>query len=260
MPRAAGLDAVLREVIEKKPGARSTVRLNELFDRLVTYRNMELGHGASGLRLSAFYGRMERALLGGIPEILDRLNVLAGRRLVYIADISRRSSGNWVVERFELIGEVPRRLEPLELLPAAESAAFVPDRVYLEAPGPTTATGDSRLLAASTVPGEALAAQNRFPLASVPYTPLYPLAIFDHAANELLFFNTLRSRQRCDYLCYSSGEVQQKEQSGSQRPGCLAGCLANPAKFRRAKRPPSLLQPRSPTLTPRSKPSANSSC
>src|SRR6516225_6315294 len=39
LPRCAGLDALLREELEGKPGARATVRLAELFDRLVTYRN-----------------------------------------------------------------------------------------------------------------------------------------------------------------------------------------------------------------------------
>src|SRR5207249_2127840 len=35
LPRAAGLDAALREALEGKSGARTTVRLTELFDRLV---------------------------------------------------------------------------------------------------------------------------------------------------------------------------------------------------------------------------------
>src|SRR5205085_9195248 len=39
LPRAAGLDAVLQEMLEGKGGARTTVRLSELFDRLVRYRN-----------------------------------------------------------------------------------------------------------------------------------------------------------------------------------------------------------------------------
>jgi hypothetical protein len=34
LPRAAGLDAALREALEGKGGARRTVRLTELFDRL----------------------------------------------------------------------------------------------------------------------------------------------------------------------------------------------------------------------------------
>ena len=48
LPRAAGLDAALREALDGTGGARVTVRLSELFDRLVRYRNRELGHGAAG--------------------------------------------------------------------------------------------------------------------------------------------------------------------------------------------------------------------
>ncbi len=50
LPRAAGLDAALREALDGTPAARGTVRLSELFDRLVRYRNRELGHGAAGQR------------------------------------------------------------------------------------------------------------------------------------------------------------------------------------------------------------------
>src|SRR5262245_22469710 len=55
LPRAAGLDAVLRQALDGQGGARATVRLTELFDRLVRYRNQELGHGAAGQRPGAFY-------------------------------------------------------------------------------------------------------------------------------------------------------------------------------------------------------------
>ena len=41
------------------------MRLDELFDRLVQYRNRELGHGAAGQRGGDFYERMGRAMLAG---------------------------------------------------------------------------------------------------------------------------------------------------------------------------------------------------
>src|SRR3954463_15955108 len=43
LPRTAGLDAALREALDGASGARATVRLVELFDRLVRYRNREIG-------------------------------------------------------------------------------------------------------------------------------------------------------------------------------------------------------------------------
>ena len=50
-----------------------------------------------------------------MSEILERVDVLAGRRLIYVGDIRKLTSGKWLVERFELTGESPRRLESLEL-------------------------------------------------------------------------------------------------------------------------------------------------
>ena len=41
----------------------------------------------------AFYDRMARALFGGVAEILGRLDVLAGRRLIYVGDVRRQSVG-----------------------------------------------------------------------------------------------------------------------------------------------------------------------
>ena len=55
LPRAAGLDAALREASGEAAGGRSVTRLSELFDRLVRYRNRELGHGAAGQRSEAHY-------------------------------------------------------------------------------------------------------------------------------------------------------------------------------------------------------------
>src|SRR5262245_24483557 len=88
LPHAAGLDRVLVQVLEgwEAAGPRTTVRLTELFDRLVRYRNREFGHGATGQRTAAFYDQVGRALLAGVPEVLARLDTLAGRRLLYLAD------------------------------------------------------------------------------------------------------------------------------------------------------------------------------
>ena len=54
LPRAAGLDAALLGAEGGPAAARSTVRLTELFERMVSYRNREIGHGAaaSGRRAS----------------------------------------------------------------------------------------------------------------------------------------------------------------------------------------------------------------
>ena len=116
LPAAAGLDALLRQHLGGKAGARTKVGLGDLLDRLVTYRNNEIGHGAAGLGKPAFYEQMGAALLGAAVEVLGRTDLLAGRQLVYV-DTVRLAGGLWVVERTELIGERGRKLPPLEAPP-----------------------------------------------------------------------------------------------------------------------------------------------
>src|SRR5262249_2368012 len=132
MARAAGLDAALVEALEGRGGARSTVRLTELFDRLVRYRNREIGHGAAGLRSVDFYDSMSRVLLAGAAQVLGRVDVLAGRRLVYVGEVRRQASGDWLVERYTLIGESAKRIESLVLPEADTSRLPRPERVYIE--------------------------------------------------------------------------------------------------------------------------------
>lgn len=132
LPRAAGLDAALIELQQDRTSPRSTVRLTELFDRLVWYRNTEIGHGAAGQRPGRYYDRMSRALLGGVTEILGELDVLAGRRLIHVGDVRRQASGDWLVERYELIGESPRRIESLQVAEGHEAALPRPERLYIE--------------------------------------------------------------------------------------------------------------------------------
>jgi serine/threonine protein kinase len=195
LPRAAGLDAALREALAGQGSARTTVRLTELLDRLVQYRNQELGHGAAGQRSGDFYEAMGRALLAGVAEVLGRLDVLAGRRLVYIAEV-RQVAGNWLVQRYELVGESARRIESLDL-PRAE-AARLPDaeRVYLDGPAGLRS--------------------------------LHPLLIHDAEAEEVLFLNARRGRQRIEYLSYTTGRLVDRPDLGTEQRALLARVLAMP--------------------------------
>jgi serine/threonine protein kinase/tetratricopeptide (TPR) repeat protein len=199
LPRAAGLEAELRQAAGGTTGARSTVRLTELFDRLVQYRNRELGHGAAGRRPADFYDAVARALLGALGELLGRLDVLAGRRLLYVGDVRRHGSGAWLVERFEMTGEAVRRVESLEV-PESEAARLPrPDRVYLEG-APT---------------GGALPA----------LVALHPLLVYDADAGEALFLNARRGRRRTEYLAYTTGRVLDRADLGTEQRALLARAL-----------------------------------
>jgi serine/threonine protein kinase/HEAT repeat protein len=202
LPRAAGLSATLREVLEGKAGPRPTVRPAELFDQLVRYRNQELGHGAAGRRGEAFYQRLGRALLAGTAELLGRLDVCAGRRLVYLSEVRREPSGGWLLDRYELTGEAPRRLEPLAW-PDAGAPLPCPERVYLE-------------VASLAGPGPAAV------------TSLHPLVVFDAEAGEALFLNARRGRRRGEYLSYTSGRVLERPDLGGEQRALLAQVLDVP--------------------------------
>jgi WD40 repeat protein/serine/threonine protein kinase len=198
LPRVAGLDAALLEVLEGKTAARTTVRLTELFDRLVRYRNSEIGHGAVGQRPPAFHERMGRALLAGVPELLERLDVLAGRRLVYVADVRLLSSGRWLAERFELTGDAAGRITSLDLPDTEEARRLrpLPERVYLDGgdPAPAAADGPAGLVG------------------------LHPLLWYDPEADETLFLNARRGKSRVELLSYSTGRtVDRADLAGAQQ-------------------------------------------
>ena len=200
-PRAAGLDALLREVLENKPGARTTAQFAELFNRLVTLRNREVGHGAAGQRPPSYYERTAPALLAGVAEMLDRLDVLAGRGLVLAADVRKLGNGNWLVERFDLSAEAVRRLESLEAAEAEAARLPRPGRLYLHG-------GD----------------------AAGPWRSLHPLLTYDAETERVFFLNAQVRRRRADYLCYTTGEVVRRDELGQDQRELLAKVLGGPVE------------------------------
>jgi WD40 repeat protein/serine/threonine protein kinase len=223
LPRAAGLDAALREALENKPGARTTVRLTELFNRLVHYRNNVLAHAAPGQLKDDFNECMARAILAGVAEVLGRLDVLAGRRLLYVGEV-RQVGGIWLVQRYELVGESARRIAALEL-PRAE-AARLPDgeRVHLLGPPPSGRSREpsgteaqvplgSRDLPEAEGAGEAV------------LRSLHPLVLYEADAEEVLFLNARRGKARTEYLCYTSGRTADRPDLGAEQRALLARVL-----------------------------------
>jgi WD40 repeat protein/serine/threonine protein kinase len=193
LPRLAGLDAVLRGVIEGGTHAQSSIAPARLFDRLVQYRNQDIGHGAHGRRPAAHYEAVGAALLAGIPELWCRLDCLAGRRLMYVAEVRRQPTGNWEVDRFELIGESGRRIEPQALADSEQARLPCPDCVYLERAGGAVA--------------------------------LHPLVIYDAAEEEVLFLNAQRGKRRAKYLAYTSGRSLDRAELRTEQRVLLARVL-----------------------------------
>ncbi len=196
LPRAAGLDAaIVGHLSRGKSNARATVQLTELFHRLVEYRNREAsGHGALGMRgQGSFYDRMARALFGGMTEILEKLDVLVGRRLIYVGEVRRQSAGDWLVERFELIGESARRIESLTVPEGQEAGLPRPERVYIERAGdePAGSSGGMHCLS--------------------------PLIHFQPDAEQVFFLNARRGKRQAEYLCYHDGEQLRRDLATEQR-------------------------------------------
>ena len=157
-PHAAGLDAALRLVLEGKAVLAPPSSPVELFDRLVRYRNREIGHGAAGMAATDdFYQRMGNALLAGTRRVAappGRAGRTPARLRVGGARGARQLAGG-------APGAGGRRAaasEPLEL--AREQAALLPsgERLDLMEAG-----------AAGTL------------------TALHPLVVFDAEAGECCF-------------------------------------------------------------------------
>jgi hypothetical protein len=186
----------LIESLEGKRSGGSHVRLMELFERLVQYRNAELGHGAAGQKSAAEYERLGRALIAAAAEVFARLDVLAGGRLIYVGEIWQ-SGGTWVVPRYELIGENALRLPSLELSGSAVQHVPAGDRVYLERAADST---DLCLL--------------------------HPLVIHEPEVGEVLFLNAQRNKQRLEYLCYTRADGGSEQSWARSSASYWRGCWA----------------------------------
>lgn len=177
---------------------RSSARLLDVFDRLVSYRNRVIGHGAIGNHPASHYERIGSAMLSAMTEILGCLDPLADQRLIHVAEVRQRA-GNWEVVYFELTGEVPHRLPPWQ--GPIESVSKLPavDRVYLALPD----TADSALDPTTLI-------------------PLHPLLSYDPERKEVLFLNASRGKNRLEYLCYNDSRIVERTDTEGAFPQFLS--------------------------------------
>ena len=138
MARAAALHVEVIKALGGQAGPRTVVALNELFDRLITYRNRKIGH-ANEIRSSEEFAQMAPFLLGGAIDFFERIDVLAGRKLVFIADV-RQDMGRRRIVRCRSWASRPARPRRN----SARSSRWTgcrPGETYLESP-----SGDLRPL------------------------------------------------------------------------------------------------------------------
>ncbi len=177
------------------------MRVSELFDNLVRYRNREIGHGALGKQSSEYYQRVGKSLLVAMTELLSRCDMLAGRKLTYLTGLQPKPSGQWEADLEDSVGEAHLRQEP-QLL-AEEESSHLPrvDRMYLQY-GPRTDHWTA--------------------------VTLHPLVVYDPATEEVLFLNSRRGKQRTEYLCYSTGRLLERDDLGSEQRELLRRLLKAP--------------------------------
>jgi serine/threonine protein kinase len=158
---------------------RNTVRLSDVFENLIIYRNSVFGHG--GLRSEDYYERVAPILLNGVGEILTQVDLLVGRRLLYVSSV--QGSARRSVQLYDLAGMQPTRLEPWTVSGAAGSN--LPDEQSLcVAPASST---DPRALKS-----------------------LLPFVTYNEESGEVFFYNARRGGQRTEYLCYTTGQVEER--------------------------------------------------
>lgn len=211
LPQVAELDLALGEALGTQEAARGTVRLADVFDRLIRYRNRELGHGAAGLRQGEFYEAMGRTMLAGVAELLDRIDVLAGRRLIYIDEVRLQKSGSFLIDRYLLAGESARRLESLERLASTPDAGhYRPGQVYAVRPELTLQEEHATSSPTAELP---------------PPSSLRPLVVYEPRLDDILFLNARRTRQRCEYLCYTTGMHEERAELEGEHRRLMAQVL-----------------------------------
>jgi serine/threonine protein kinase len=184
-PAVAVLQAALDELGEGRREPETAVPLELLFSKLVAYRNRELGHGVDWQRSFEVYARVGNLLLQAAAEVFTRLDVLAGRRLLYLTNLRASANVVPVLDQFELIGEVPARMPPLEYDANATGLPPRPDRLYLMNPAD-----------APHSPG---------PFGVRGLLPLDPLVHYDPETGEVFFFHRGRGGRPPEYTCYTTG-------------------------------------------------------
>jgi serine/threonine protein kinase len=184
-PALVALQGALDQYNEGGGGARTAAPHVRLFTGLIAYRNRELGHGVDWRRSPEEYARLGNLLVEAAAEVFARLDVLAGRRLVYLTNLRASSDVTPALDRFELIGEVPVRLEPVTLEPEATGYPPRPDRLYLMTPEDAPRSPE--------------------PLSVRGLLPFDPLVHYDPETGEVFFLHRGRGDRPPEYTCFTTG-------------------------------------------------------
>jgi serine/threonine protein kinase len=155
------------------------VNLRECFDLMVTLRNRMIGHAAIGRRDEAFYEDLWDTVLGGVEELLLRVDVLVGCRLVYVARVGL-VGGVVEYEWSELAGLAPGELRKNDA-PKREADHLEGERVYILAPGK---------------------------VAPKLFRPAHPYLYFQEARRVFWMLAQVADEKEVELLSYTTGEAE----------------------------------------------------
>jgi serine/threonine protein kinase/tetratricopeptide (TPR) repeat protein len=186
LPRCAALDAVLRGAEPNAVSAASKVTLLDLFQRLADYRGTVFNTAPHTSRSASYYENIGQSLLAATSEWLPRIDLLAGQQLIFVSDVTSQSSGRWLVQRYGLMGDIARRIRPLELSGSVQGLPRS-GSVCLDA---------------------AIQARNMSDTGSLTsLRSLHPLIMFDVGLDQVFFLGSRRGEDAAEYLCYTTGQV-----------------------------------------------------
>jgi hypothetical protein len=181
-------EALVKEI---DSGAKGKVGVEDLFEALLDYRREGLAQAGRQSERE----RMGALLLGGVGEVLRRIDTLAGHALVYVHDVRRQASGNWLIEHYDLSGETVQRAESLEWAPSQAARLPSPQYVYIYREG--------------------------------EFLSLHPLVVYDFETGEVFFAHAPPEGSRLDHLCFSSGRLLTRDDTPDEQRKLLERVLGH---------------------------------
>lgn len=176
LPRCCELEAHLHQILDGNGQVQPRVHPLRLLDLLVRYRNSEVGHGAVGQLTEDHYRKTGQLMHDALLELLHYIDVVAGREIRFIKDVSREPSGDWRIDALDFSGPIVDAVPP-ERFPASNHQALPkPKQLYL-------ACESTRV-------------------------PLHPLLWYEHDDRDVKFMNARRGENRIEYLSYVTGRVE----------------------------------------------------
>jgi serine/threonine protein kinase len=195
------LERALRATQATHSQAPGDVRLADLIDRLIAYRKREIDSPTTAAGDEELYRGLGELLLAGAVEVFSRVDVLAGRRLVYLTGLRLRCA-----EGFALVGETPQALEPFDPAAAEGQEPLWPHYVYLQPPP-------------------------RYGVAR-PLRLVYDLLRYDAETGEALFLHGQEHPPRRCHLCYTTGRVDLPDVSTADERPAPSAAEASAAHWR----------------------------